>query len=204
MKSIKKCLLGLVVLGTVTFSLVGCSKVKKDDNNPIAKINIKDYGTIVAELYPEYAPNTVNNFIELSEKGFYNGLTFHRVVRDFVIQTGDPTGTGTGGPGYSIKGEFKENGYIDNILSHAEGVLSMARKEDNDSAGSQFFIVTGEATYLDGLYAGFGKVTEGMDIVEALERVRTDSNDKPYTDIVIESINIERNGYKPSKVNKIK
>ena len=202
MKQMKKYIItSFVLLATAIFS-IGCSKNK--DVNPIAKINIKDYGTITAELYPEYAPNTVNNFIELSKKGFYNNLIFHRVIKDFVIQGGDPDGIGTGGPGYSIKGEFAHNGYTDNSLSHTKGVLSMARSVDNDSAGSQFFIVSGEATYLDGEYAGFGKVIDGIDIVNSIENVDTYDNDKPKKDIIIESITIEDNGYKYNKVEKIK
>lgn len=191
----------LVLISAIGF-LIGCSK--NEQQYPIAKIKVKDYGTITAELYPDYAPNTVNNFIELSKKGFYNNLTFHRVVKDFVIQGGDPDGIGTGGPGYSIKGEFSHNGFTQNSLSHTKGVLSMARSMDNDSAGSQFFIVSGEATYLDGEYAGFGKVIDGMDIVDKIESVDTDDNDKPKTDIVIESISIEDNGYKFNNVEKIK
>lgn len=202
MKGFRKYLaMGLSILTTAIF-LTGCNK--EDLSNPIARITIKDYGTIVAELYPEQAPNTVNNFIELSNKKFYNNLIMHRVIKDFVIQGGDPDGIGTGGPGYSIKGEFSKNGFNDNSLSHTEGVLSMARSVDYDSAGSQFFIVSKEATYLDGEYAGFGKVIEGMDIVNKLENVETDENDKPIKDIVIESIAIEDNGYKYSKAEKIK
>lgn len=202
MKQMKKYIItSFILLATAVFS-IGCSK--NEDANPIAKINIKNYGTITAELYPEYAPNTVNNFIELSKKGFYNNLTFHRVIKDFVIQGGDPDGIGTGGPGYSIKGEFSNNGYEKNTLSHTEGVLSMARSVENDSAGSQFFIVSGQATYLDGEYAGFGKVIEGMDIVNNIENVDTNDSDKPKEDIIIESITIEENGYKYNKVEKIK
>lgn len=201
MKNLKKyVVVGLSVLMTATFA-VGCSKEVK---NPVAQIKIKDYGTITAELYPEQAPNTVNNFIELSKKGFYNDLTMHRVVKDFVIQGGDPEGTGAGGPGYSIKGEFSSNEFKENTLSHEEGVLSMARSIDNDSAGSQFFIVSGEAKYLDGEYAGFGKVTKGFEIVEKIENVEVDAQDKPKKDIVIENITIEDNGYKAKKVEKIK
>ena len=202
MKQMKKYIItSFILLATAVFS-IGCSK--NEDANPIAKINIKNYGTITAELYPEYAPNTVNNFIELSKKGFYNNLTFHRVIKDFVIQGGDPDGIGTGGPGYSIKGEFSNNGYEKNTLSHTEGVLSMARSVENDSAGSQFFIVSGQATYLDGEYAGFGKVIEGMDIVNNIENVDTNDSDKPKEDNIIESITIEENGYKYNKVEKIK
>lgn len=204
MKKLKKYISASLLLVMTSAFVVGCSSKEDSINNPTATIKIKDYGTVVAELYPDQAPNTVNNFIELSEKGFYDNLTFHRVINDFVIQGGDPDGIGTGGPGYSIKGEFASNGFDKNTLSHTDGVLSMARSMDNDSAGSQFFIVTGNATYLDGEYAGFGKVTEGMDIVEKIEKVETDENDKPTQDIVIESISIDNNGYKAGKVEKIK
>ena len=204
MKRLKKYASASLLLAMTSALVVGCSSKEDVNNNPIATIKIKDYGTVVAELYPDQAPNTVNNFIELSEKGFYDNLTFHRVINDFVIQGGDPDGIGTGGPGYSIKGEFASNGFEGNNLSHTDGILSMARSMDNDSAGSQFFIVTGDATYLDGEYAGFGKVTEGMDIVERLEKVETDESDKPTQDIIIESIEIDNNGYKASKVEKIK
>lgn len=200
---VKKYLATALILITVAVSMIGCSS-QDESSNPTATIKIKDYGKIVAELYPEQAPNTVNNFIELAESGFYNNLTFHRVINDFVIQGGDPKGNGTGGPGYSIKGEFSDNGFDKNTISHTEGVLSMARSVDNDSAGSQFFIVSGDATYLDGQYAGFGKVVEGMDIVDEIETIETDENDKPLDDVVIESITIESNGYKANKVTKIK
>ena len=204
MKRLKKYASASLLLAMTSALVVGCSSKEDVNNNPIATIKIKDYGTVVAELYPDQAPNTVNNFIELSEKGFYDNLTFHRVINDFVIQGGDPDGIGTGGPGYSIKGEFASNGFEGNNLSHTDGILSMARSMDNDSAGSQFFIVTGDATYLDGEYAGFGKVTEGMDIVERLEKLETDESDKPKQDIIIESIEIDNNGYNASKVEKIK
>lgn len=204
MKGLKKYLPISAILLATAGLIIGCSSKEDTTNHPIATINIKDYGIVVAELYPEQAPNTVNNFIELSEKGFYNNLTFHRVIDDFVIQGGDPSGDGTGGPGYSIKGEFATNGFNDNTISHTDGVLSMARSIDNDSAGSQFFIVTGDAKYLDGQYAGFGKVVEGMDIVEQIEKLETDASDKPTKDVVIDSITIDSNGYKAKKVEKIK
>lgn len=204
MKGLKKYLPISAILLATAGLMIGCSSKEDTTNHPIATINIKDYGTVIAELYPEQAPNTVNNFIELSEKGFYNNLTFHRVIDDFVIQGGDPSGDGTGGPGYSIKGEFASNGFNDNTISHTDGVLSMARSMDNDSAGSQFFIVTGDAKYLDGQYAGFGKVVEGMDIVEQIEKLETDTSDKPTKDVVIDSITIDSNGYKAKKVEKIK
>jgi peptidyl-prolyl cis-trans isomerase B (cyclophilin B) len=136
--------------------------------NPLVTIEMEDGAIIKAELYPDKAPNTVNNFISLINKGFYNGLTFHRFEPGFVIQGGDPNGTGTGGPGYSIKGEFTSNKFTANTLKHERGMLSMARSQANDSAGSQFFIMVKEAPHLDGNYAAFGKVTEGMDEVDKL------------------------------------
>lgn len=172
----------------------GTDKTKADSKLPIATITIKDYGTVKAELYPEYAPNTVNNFISLANKGFYNGLTFHRIIKDFMIQGGDPKGNGTGGPDYTIKGEFSNNGFKQNTLKHTEGVLSMARSSQKDSAGSQFFIMTKATSSLDGDYAAFGKVIEGMDIVHKVESVQTGKNDKPVKDVVIESIKVDTNG----------
>lgn len=136
-----------------------------DTKNPVVEIEIKDYGKVVAELYPDVAPNTVNNFISLIKKGFYDNNTMHRCIAGFMLQGGDPTGTGTGGPGYSIKGEFTANGFTNN-LKHTEGVLSMARATPYDSAGSQFFIMLGSAPHLDGEYAAFGKVIEGIDVVK--------------------------------------
>ena len=192
----------IILLAMVLFFLTGCSQ--KQSSNPIANIEIKGYGKIVAELYPDKAPNTVNNFIELSNKGFYDNLIMHRIVKDFVIQGGDPDGNGTGGPGYSIKGEFSKNNFGKNDISHTKGILSMARSIDNDSAGSQFFITSGDATYLDGEYAGFGKVIEGIDIVDKINDVLTDMNDKPEIDIVIESVTIDLNGYKAEKADKIR
>ena len=130
-----------------------------DTKNPVVAMYIENYGSVVMELYPDIAPNTVNNFISLVKSGFYDNNTFHRLVPGFVLQGGDPDGTGTGGPGYSIKGEFSNNGFTNN-LKHTKGVLSMARSSDNDSAGSQFFIMLGTSTYLDGVYAAFGKVID--------------------------------------------
>ena len=159
----------------VLFSLLilsGCSNNEEDiEKNPLVTMEIEDYGTIKIELYPEYAPNTVANFVNLIESGFYDGLTFHRLVPGFVLQGGDPDGDGTGGPGYTIDGEFKANGYTKNTLSHDKGVISMARSMDYDSAGSQFFIVLDDSakSSLDGMYAGFGRVTEGMEILEEIE-----------------------------------
>ncbi len=146
--------------------------------NPVVTIEMENGGIIRAELYPETAPNTVNNFISLIQKGFYDGVIFHRVIPGFMIQGGDPQGTGTGGPGYSIAGEFSGNGFP-NDLKHDRGVLSMARTMDPDSAGSQFFIMHAKAPHLDGQYAAFGKVTEGMDVVDGIAGTKTDWNDKP-------------------------
>lgn len=170
---------------------------------PTATIEIADYGTIVAELYPEVAPVTVANFIELAQAGYYDGLTFHRVIQDFMIQGGDPSGDGTGGPGYAIIGEFTQNGYEGPTLSHEVGVLSMARTQNPDSAGSQFFIVSGQASHLDGQYAAFGKVVEGLEIIDAIQSVKTNQKDAPETPVVIEKITIELNGYTPVAFEKL-
>ena len=156
-------------------------------------ITMKNGDQIKAELYPEIAPETVENFLNLIEKKFYDGLTFHRVIKGFMIQGGCPIGNGTGGPGYTIHGEFASNGFK-NDLAHTEGVLSMARSQNKDSAGSQFFIVTKDAPDLDGQYASFGKVIKGMDVVHKIENVETDSNDKPVKSVVIESIKVDTKG----------
>lgn len=166
-----------------------------------ARIDVKDYGTITVELDQSAAPITCANFVELANSGFYNGLTFHRIMDGFMIQGGDPEGTGLGGPGYSIKGEFESNGF-ENDIKHDRGVLSMARKSSPlDSAGSQFFIVQEAAPHLDGDYAAFGKVVEGMEIVDEIASCETDENDKPLTDIVIESIKTDGTIlYEPEKI----
>lgn len=153
------------------------------------KIHIKDLGTIVLELDRHNAPISAANFTELAKKGFYNGLTFHRVISGFMVQGGDPEGTGMGGPDYSIKGEFKENG-VNNEIKHDRGVISMARSSLLDSAGSQFFIVHKNAHFLDGSYAAFGKVTEGLEVVDKIAAVATDANDKPKTAVIIESVEV--------------
>ena len=150
--------------------------------NPVVTITMENGDVMKAELYPQIAPNTVNNFISLVQDGFYNGLIFHRVIRGFMIQGGCPNGTGTGGPGYNIKGEFSANGFA-NDLKHTEGVLSMARAMHPDSAGSQFFIMHQTSPHLDGQYAAFGKIIEGMDVVDEIAAVKTDANDKPKEDI---------------------
>jgi len=166
-------------------------------------MTMEDGGEIEIELYPNKAPNTVNNFIALIEDDFYDGLIFHRVIPDFMIQGGDPEGTGMGDPGYSIKGEFSSNDF-DNDLKHEPGILSMARSQDPDSAGSQFFIVTGDGSHLDGDYAAFGKVIDGMDVVEDIEAEETDNNDRPKTDQIIESMSVDLNGYQAEEPEKSK
>ncbi len=161
--------------------------------NPIITIEMEDGGIIKAELYPDIAPNTVNNFLSLVNKGFYNGIIFHRVIRGFMIQGGDPEGMGYGGPGYSIKGEFSGNGFK-NDLTHDPGVLSMARSMHPDSAGSQFFIMHKKSPHLDGQYAAFGKVIEGMDVVNAIAETRTDYSDRPLTPQVMKTVTAETFG----------
>ncbi len=162
-------------------------------SNPVFTIEMENGGVIKGELYPEIAPNTVNNFISLANSGFYNGLTFHRVIYNFMIQGGCPLGTGTGNPGYSIKGEFSQNGFANN-LKHTAGVLSMARSMMPDSAGSQFFIMHKNAPHLDGAYAGFGKVTEGMDVVNEIAECDTDFHDRPLEKQTIRTITVDTLG----------
>lgn len=163
--------------------------------NPQVTILMQNGKKIVAELYPDKAPNTVNNFLSLVNSGFYDGLTFHRVISGFMIQGGDPAGNGTGGPGYFIKGEFALNGFTRNDIKHSRGVLSMARRSyPLDSAGSQFFIMHANASYLDGQYAAFGCVTEGMDVVDEIAATRTGINDKPLTAQVMAKVTAETFG----------
>lgn len=162
--------------------------------NPIVTIKMKDGGVIKAELYPGKAPNTVNNFISLVKSGFYDGLIFHRVISGFMIQGGDPKGTGTGGPGYTVKGEFAMNNFKQNDLKHARGVLSMARTMDPDSAGSQFFIMHQNSSHLDGQYAAFGKVIEGLDVVDKIASVKCDYNDRPTEPQIMEKVTVETYG----------
>ena len=161
--------------------------------NPVVTITMENGDVMKAELYPEVAPNTVNNFISLVKKGYYDGLIFHRVIRGFMIQGGCPQGTGMGGPGYSIKGEFSQNGFK-NDLKHTEGVLSMARSMMPNSAGSQFFIMHKDAPHLDGAYAAFGKVTEGMDVVNKIAEERTDYSDRPLKTQKIKSMTVDTFG----------
>ena len=163
------------------------------DQNPIVTFTMENGDTMKAELYPEVAPNTVNNFISLVKKGFYNVLIFHRIISGFMIQGGDPDGTGMGGPGYSIKGEFSYNG-VDNNLKHSRGVLSMARAQHPDSAGSQFFIMHANAPHLDGQYAAFGKLIEGEDVLDSIASVDTDWNDRPRKPQVMKTVTVETFG----------
>ncbi|HCX04999.1 MAG TPA: peptidylprolyl isomerase [Clostridiales bacterium] len=161
--------------------------------NPIVTINMESGEIIKVELYPEVAPNTVNNFISLINKNFYDGTIFHRVIEGFMIQGGDPDGTGMGGPGYGIKGEFSGNGF-DNDLKHSRGVISMARSQNPDSAGSQFFIMHADSPHLDGQYAAFGKVIEGMEEVDRIASVKKNFRDKPKKDEVMEKVSVETFG----------
>ena len=172
--------------------------------NPIVTIEMENGGIIKAELYPEIAPNTVANFVNLVQSGFYDGLIFHRVIPGFMIQGGDPQGTGMGGPGYSIKGEFARNGFKQNNLKHTRGVLSMARSMMPNSAGSQFFIMHANAPHLDGDYAGFGKVTEGMEVVDQIANTPTGYQDRPVQEQRIKSATVETFGeaYKVEKYGK--
>lgn len=196
----------IIIILVSILCLTGCGK--KEYDNPIVTMNIKDYGTIKIELYPKYAPNTVANFVNLVEEGFYNGNTFHRLVPGFVLQGGDPEGNGTGDPGYSIKGEFRENGYTKNTLKHKAGIISMARSASPDSAGSQFFIVLADSQMisasLDNKYAAFGKVIQGMDVIKNIEdsaEVKDSQTGKLKENITIESATVDTFG-KEYKVTK--
>ena len=183
MKKLIAMLLALMLLGVAS----------AETAYPIATIEMENGDIMKLELYPDIAPNTAANFIELANSGFYDGLIFHRVIPGFMIQGGDPTGTGMGGPGYAIRGEFASNGF-DNPLSHARGVISMARAQDPDSAGSQFFIMHADGDFLDGEYAAFGKVIEGIEAVDHVAEVETDAMDRPAQDQVIKTIRVETNG----------
>ena len=175
--------------------------------NPIATITMKDGGVMKLELYPDMAPNTVKNFIALANAGFYDGLTFHRIYAGFMIQGGDPEGNGTGGPGYSIKGEFAANG-VDNTISHKRGVISMARAQDPDSAGSQFFIMHADGPFLDGQYAAFGMLVEGYPTLDAIAATPTTYQGRekslPLVDVVIESIRVDTFGVEYGEPEKIR
>lgn len=198
----KKKILSLITISAMILSLAACSTKPKTENpTPVtqsdvtATITMEDGAEILLELYPDKAPNTVTNFVSLANKGFYNGLFFHRVIPGFMIQGGDPEGTGGGGPGYAIAGEFASNGFTQNDLVHSRGVISMARTGDPDSAGSQFFIMHEDSPHLDGEYAAFGKVVSGMETVDKIASVETDSSDKPLVEQKIKTIttNVETN-----------
>jgi peptidyl-prolyl cis-trans isomerase B (cyclophilin B) len=176
---------------------------KKDMSNPIVTIEMENGDVIKVELYPEIAPNTVNNFVALISEGFYDSTLFHRVIPGFMIQGGDPEGTGMGGPGYSIKGEFTSNGFQNN-LKHSRGVLSMARAMKPNSAGSQFFIMTEDSPHLDGQYASFGKVMEGMEAVDKIVNVSRDRNDRPAEDQRMKKVTVDTFGIKYDDVIKVK
>lgn len=170
--------------------------------NPVVTIEMENGGKIVAELYPEIAPNTVNNFISLVASGFYNGLVFHRVIPGFMIQGGCPDGSGTGGPGYGIQGEFSDNG-IKNDLKHDRGVLSMARSMSPNSAGSQFFVMTAQAPHLDHQYAGFGQVIEGLEVVDVIVSAKRDRMDHPHEDQRMKTVTVETFGVEYPEPKKI-
>ena len=174
-------------------------------DNPVVAMYIEKYGSVVMELYPDKAPNTVNNFISLIKSGFYDNNTFHRLVTGFVLQGGDPDGTGAGGSGYSIKGEFSDNGF-ENDLKHEKGIISMARSTDNDSAGSQFFIMLDKSEYLDGKYAAFGKVIDGFDIIEKIEkneRVADSESGKLVKNLTLKKTLVDLKGKEYSEVEKV-
>ncbi len=179
-----------VIMILALFLSAGCAEPAGAEH-PVVVLRIADYGDIYLELYPEYAPETVENFLGLVDSGYYNGLTFHRIISGFMAQGGCPLGNGTGGPGWTIKGEFEANG-IKNDLKHTRGVLSMARAMNPDSAGSQFFIMVADAPHLDGQYAAFGKVTEGMDVADEIVSVPRNMADRPHEPQVIKSIRVEQ------------
>ena len=185
----------IIAILVALLALWGMAALGEEAQYPIATIELENGGVIVAELYPDIAPNTVANFIDLANSGFYDGLIFHRVKAGFMIQGGDPTGTGMGGPGYTIKGEFDANGF-ENSLSHTRGVLSMARTSKPDTAGSQFFIMHADAPYLDGQYAAFGQVTEGIEYVDAIAATATDAYDRPLEEQAIKTISVDTHGVK--------
>ena len=181
------------------------AKLEYDTENPVVAMYIEGYGSVVMELYPDIAPNTVNNFISLIKSGFYDNNSFHRLMPGFVLQGGDPDGNGSGGPGYTIKGEFSDNGF-ENDLKHEKGIVSMARSSDNDSAGSQFFIMLDKSDFLDGKYAAFGKVIDGFDIVEDIEKneiVADKDTGKLNKNIILKKALVDLKGKEYSEVEKI-
>ncbi len=187
----KRVLFLLVALALLMSSSIAFGAVEQ--KNPLVTIDMGELGIIKVELYPDVAPNTVNNFIHLVSTGYYNGVIFHRIIPEFVVQGGDPTGTGMGGPGYSIKGEFTSNGF-ENKLSHLRGVISMARTPEPDSGGSQFFIMVADIVRLDGNYASFGRVIEGMEVVDAIVNTPRNEADRPNEDRVMVKVTVETFG----------
>ena len=208
-----KTMLFVLILVVLASLFTGCVKAVEAEeidlttydysHEPVATIELETGEVIKVSLLTKIAPNTVNNFITLAMDGFYDGTTFHRVMKDFMIQGGDPLGTGLGGPGYSIKGEFNNNGFA-NGLKHTRGVISMARTRDKDSAGSQFFIMHKDTASLDGDYASFGVVTEGLEVVDRIAETPVDKNDKPIDPVIIKTISIELNGYEQDSPVKFK
>lgn len=188
----KKIIKFLIPVMCIFLCLAGCGETTEPTltQNTTVKVEMEDGSYFVIEVYPEYAPVTATNFVDLVNSGFYNGLKFHRIVPGFVIQGGCPEGNGMGGSGKNIKGEFLSNGFEGNTLSHTKGVVSMARAEDPNSASSQFFICLNDAAHLDGDYAAFGKVIEGMETVEAISKERTDMNDNPLTPVVMKNVSV--------------
>ena len=190
------------LLMTLTEKCVKKGNIMSENKNPLVTFTMEDGSVMKAELYPDIAPQSVYNFISLISKGFYNGLTFHRIIPGFMIQGGDPDGIGTGGPGYSIKGEFASNGF-ENNLKHTEGVLSMARSMFPDSAGSQFFLMHKTSPHLDGDYAAFGKVIEGLEVVDKIAQTPTDFRDKPLTPQVMKTVTVETFGVEYPEPDKL-
>lgn len=208
-KNMKRIIAAILSLMLLLFCLASAEEKNEKSNERNgekmqvvnAVITIKNMGDIKLELYPALAPQTVANFAELVQKGFYNGLIFHRVIKNFMIQGGCPHGIGTGGPGYTIKGEFKQNGF-ENPIKHERGVISMARTSEPDSAGSQFFICHKNCDFLDGQYAAFGRVTEGIETVDKIAETQTDAGDRPTELVQIEKITLELNGVKLDPIEK--
>ena len=199
-KTMKGLIAGLIILALATAGVIVYARLSEPDYSkvpyPTVTITMENGDEIHLELYPDVAPNTVANFVQLAQDGFYDGTIFHRVIPGFMIQGGDPTGTGMGGPGFTIKGEFSANGVANN-LSHTRGVISMARAQDYNSAGSQFFIMHADAPSLDGQYAAFGRVTdeESLAVVDAIATTLTDSNDKPLSEWKMKSVTVDTHGY---------
>lgn len=205
MRQMRNFKIGFIIMIGIILIMGGCDSneaAESEEGQPVATIEMDSGDTITMELYPDTAPNTVNNFISLIEDDYYDDLIFHRVIPGFMIQGGDPDGNGGGGPGYAIEGEFSSNG-IENDLKHERGIVSMARSGNPDSAGSQFFIMTDEATHLDGEYAAFGKVIDGMDTVDDIVSEEVGGNDKPADDQIMKTVEVDLNGYDAEEPEKM-